>query len=82
MKMKIPIEIDTYLKYKVYIYRKHICVYKKISIVIPIENIMRITCITHTYHPIHAHIKIVFQLGTQGTVAHPTALKRKRFSKM
>ena len=41
------------MKFEAYIYRKHKYEYTniKISIVIPIENIMRIKCIAHNYLP-------------------------------
>ena len=44
--------------FEAYIYRKHKYEYTnmKISIVIPIENIMRIKCITHDYLPVHAQV--------------------------
>ena len=45
---------------------------------IPIENIMRIKYITHTYHPIHAHVYKDFQLGIQDVVAHPSTLRDGR----
>ena len=47
---------------------------QKISIVIPIENTMRIKCITHKDHPIHEQVKMIFNLSIQGMVTHPTTL--------